>query len=282
MMRAWWMLGVLVMGCDDAADPPVAPPIDSNVTDAHIDDFAILDMRPDPPAMDMRAIDMRRDQALDMRPDRAMDMARDHAIDAAPDLMPVMDAAIDMAPVVDAAPDMSIVDQGPPREQACFDEMDNDGDGRIDCADPDCRPQIACFDAPEDCGNGVDDNGDDWVDCDDVLCLSECPPQPGPALDVAAIQARFDMDCVGCHSEPQPAAQLDLTAFVETTVDVRSTQVNGFRVVSGDHRASYMWRKMAYEFRNFEGGGGEGMPPIDAMDAHFVRRFGDWIDALPP
>lgn len=277
-MRIAVLIALSCLACDDAADTPVGQTIiDACIKDQFVTDMPSLDMQPRP---DMRSIDM-----APGRPDmRVLDMAPDRALmpDGAPDALVDMslDAAPDMPP--DAALDMAIVDQGSPREQACFDALDNDGDGRIDCADPDCRPLIACFDAPEDCGNGVDDNGDNWVDCDDVLCLNECPPQPGPALDVAAIQARFDTDCLGCHAGPFADAVLDLTDFVETTVGVRSSQVEGFRIVPGDHRASYMWRKMADEFRNFEGGGGEGMPPVDALDAHFVRRFGDWIDALPP
>lgn len=53
----------------------------------------------------------------------------------------------------------------------CFDGIDNDGDGRIDCADPLCA--TACF-TEIDCGNGIDDDGDGAIDCADSDCFWDC------------------------------------------------------------------------------------------------------------
>ncbi len=51
----------------------------------------------------------------------------------------------------------------------CTDAEDNDLDGLIDCADPDCQMDAACV--LEDCDNAVDDNGDGAIDCADPQCV---------------------------------------------------------------------------------------------------------------
>ena len=53
----------------------------------------------------------------------------------------------------------------------CFDGIDNDGDGYIDCAEPACSVQY--YLAPENCGNFVDDNCNGKVDCADPDCGNE-------------------------------------------------------------------------------------------------------------
>jgi hypothetical protein len=86
-------------------------------------------------------------------------------------------------------------------ESSCDDGLDEDGDGLIDCADPDCDgacPETCsdkrdndkngatdCADRPcwsdpacvePDCGDGTDNEQDGLVDCDDPDCWSgECP-----------------------------------------------------------------------------------------------------------
>ncbi|MCH7591326.1 MAG: hypothetical protein IH989_00910 [Planctomycetes bacterium] len=52
--------------------------------------------------------------------------------------------------------------------EVCDDGMDNDGDGLIDCLDPDCEGANNCFEII--CMNGVDDDNDGIVDCDDPDC----------------------------------------------------------------------------------------------------------------
>jgi hypothetical protein len=97
-------------------------------------------------------------------------------------------------------------------EAACDDNLDNDGNGLVDCVDPacvangrpgtlghiccasvfDCAGQCenlelgcscnaqaypnTCWDALETCGDGVDNNGDGKIDCFDALCMGteEC------------------------------------------------------------------------------------------------------------
>jgi len=56
----------------------------------------------------------------------------------------------------------------------CTNGLDDDGDGLADCDDPDCATAPSCV--PESCANGVDDDLDGQVDCDDGDCLGtpEC------------------------------------------------------------------------------------------------------------
>lgn len=290
MSRPFVLLAALAgVGCfDPATSTSPRPAVDASALDMQPVDAALdrgvdsgpldaaVDAGPLDAAVDASPLDRGADATPDMAPDATPDAAPDMAADATVDMTP--DATPDMA--ADATPDMA-PDLGPLPERACFDGEDNDGDGLVDCADPDCRPEVACFDFPETCDNGVDDNGDGWVDCDDVFCLDApdaCPPMDRPPIDAAAIQARFDAECLDCHSGPQPSALLDLTDFQATTVGVASTQVEGLRIAPGDREASYLWRKMAYTFRTFVGGGGEAMPPTGPLDAAFVDQFGDWID----
>jgi RHS repeat-associated protein len=55
----------------------------------------------------------------------------------------------------------------------CSDHMDSDGDGLVDCNDPDCAGRTPCL--PESCTNGTDEDGDGKIDCPDQDC-SGVPP----------------------------------------------------------------------------------------------------------
>ena len=56
----------------------------------------------------------------------------------------------------------------PPFETNCDNGIDDDGDGLIDCDDPDCLNSNSCI--VEICNNGIDDDGDGFVDCADAEC----------------------------------------------------------------------------------------------------------------
>ncbi len=56
----------------------------------------------------------------------------------------------------------------PPFETNCDNGIDDDGDGLIDCNDPDCLNSNVCL--VEICTNGIDDDGDGFIDCDDAEC----------------------------------------------------------------------------------------------------------------
>lgn len=64
------------------------------------------------------------------------------------------------------APDCTVQCQAT-TETACSDGLDDDADGAIDCADPDCATAAVCT---EICDNGVDDDGDGAIDCTDADC----------------------------------------------------------------------------------------------------------------
>ncbi len=53
----------------------------------------------------------------------------------------------------------------------CTNKIDDNGDGKIDCLDPDCLDEVVC--RPENCSNKVDDNGNGKIDCDDPECAGD-------------------------------------------------------------------------------------------------------------
>ena len=69
----------------------------------------------------------------------------------------------------------------------CANGSDDDGDGRVDCDDPDCvkNPFHDVCDKPRSenrCADGVDGDGDGLVGCEDLDCaivVVAGPPAPG-------------------------------------------------------------------------------------------------------
>ncbi|MFH2005075.1 MAG: PPC domain-containing protein [bacterium] len=75
-----------------------------------------------------------------------------------------------------------------PLPEVCTGGIDEDVDGLVDCADPDCNGTTACP-TGEDCTNGTDDDGDGAADCDDGECVwlgvctgNLCEPVAGAVL----------------------------------------------------------------------------------------------------
>lgn len=71
------------------------------------------------------------------------------------------------------------VDSDPKPIEDCANGVDDDGDGLVDCDDPDCDDYPACNPPVEEiCDNGIDDDGDGLVDCDDPDCqdFKGCEP----------------------------------------------------------------------------------------------------------
>lgn len=58
----------------------------------------------------------------------------------------------------------------------CTNDIDDNGDGRIDCEDPYCFVLKQCI--PEDCNNKIDDNENGLLDCEDPQCAKELMCQP--------------------------------------------------------------------------------------------------------
>src|SRR5690606_1625317 len=67
-------------------------------------------------------------------------------------------------------------DAGSDSVEICTNNVDDDGDGIIDCNDNYCATHPACVESEEDCQNGQDDDGDGMVDCMDPTCAAsqEC------------------------------------------------------------------------------------------------------------
>ncbi len=59
----------------------------------------------------------------------------------------------------------------PATETSCFDGVDNDGDGAIDCTDSNCKSTPACLPEKQ-CDDGVDNDSDGKTDCLDSNCSS--------------------------------------------------------------------------------------------------------------
>ena len=58
----------------------------------------------------------------------------------------------------------------PPFESNCGNGVDDDGDGVIDCNDPDCYNSNVC--TTEICNDGIDNDNDGWTDCSDSECFT--------------------------------------------------------------------------------------------------------------
>ena len=61
-------------------------------------------------------------------------------------------------------------------DEVCDDLQDNDDDGLIDCADPNCELFGACEPTETRCDDGFDNDGDGDTDCDDADCDAVCSP----------------------------------------------------------------------------------------------------------
>ncbi len=185
-----WMLAaaVLAAGCDDGGEGGGGGGLDAGREDARVADAMLPDdvrIRPDTaydrfgpePPRDATAVDAApgldaefdgapiEDAAVDAAVDaRAADAADAEAPDAAADAASTLDLGPDAAP--DASPDAA-----PPPPAACGNDLDDDGDGRVDLADPGCvtveddDETDPAF--PPACADGDDDDGDgstDWPD----------------------------------------------------------------------------------------------------------------------
>ena len=60
-----------------------------------------------------------------------------------------------------------------PRVEICGNGIDDNGDGKTDCADPTCFSAPFCKTVFEICDNGIDDNADGFTDCADPECAGD-------------------------------------------------------------------------------------------------------------
>jgi hypothetical protein len=105
-------------------------------------------------------------------------------------------------------------------ETACTDRVDNDRDGRTDCADSDCAGNVACIvPATEtNCTDRIDNDGDGAVDCADSNCTGTAacavPSSETSCTDVVDNDRDGAIDCADpdCDADPAcalPANELD-------------------------------------------------------------------------
>ena len=91
-----------------------------------------------------------------------------------------------------------------PSPEKCSDQLDNDCDGQVDCADPDCAAAPACAATctpyPEICSDGTDNDCDGQVDCADPDCAAApiCIQQKcsGGYVKINNLWYWFDPGCV--------------------------------------------------------------------------------------
>ncbi|HEY1087125.1 MAG TPA: hypothetical protein VGE37_05495, partial [Archangium sp.] len=73
-----------------------------------------------------------------------------------------------LAAVIMAACGTTPPEPGPLGPETCDNRKDDNGDGKVDCADPKCFTDAKCRGAPaERCDNQIDDNDDRLTDCAD-------------------------------------------------------------------------------------------------------------------
>jgi len=93
--------------------------------------------------------------------------------------------------------------------EVCTGGVDEDLDGAIDCADPDCEGDAACASA-ERCDNGVDDDLDGAIDCDDTDC-DTAPACVEPEVCTGGVDEDLDgrIDCADPDCALDPACATD-------------------------------------------------------------------------
>ncbi len=100
-----------------------------------------------------------------------------------------------------------------PVPENCTNGIDDDGDGRIDCDDPDCQGENACPLPPEDCTNSADDDGDGRADCADADCFTHADCRNALENCTNGIDDDYDdfADCADadCLGQPGCAASQD-------------------------------------------------------------------------
>jgi hypothetical protein len=113
-------------------------------------------------------------------------------------------------------------DVAPKREAACHDNQDNDGDGLVDCMDPDCYEEYCCsymntdYAAPpareQLCSDGRGDDCDGLTDCADPDCaVDSCCVTAGKyGVPMELCSDGKDNDCDGLVDCLDPNCAADL------------------------------------------------------------------------
>ncbi|WP_373501476.1 hypothetical protein [Desulfococcus sp.] len=118
----------------------------------------------------------------------------------------------------------------PSPETNCSDGIDNDKDGRIDCADSDCANASNCV-APKtetNCSDGIDNDGDGKVDCADGDCATasncvvpktETNCSDGIDNDKDGNTDCTDSDCIGATNCKPPSKETNCSDGIDNDQD---------------------------------------------------------------
>ena len=105
----------------------------------------------------------------------------------------------------------------------CANVFDDDGDTFVDCADPECARDPACFEV--DCTDGNDGDGDTLFDCDDPdcatapNCIPETPCSDGNDNDGDTLTDCEDPDCVTDPACPEQDCADGIDGDGDTLID---------------------------------------------------------------
>jgi hypothetical protein len=113
----------------------------------------------------------------------------------------------------------------------CHDGVDNDLDGRVDCAERSCGPSC-----PEICTGGIDEDGDGRTDCADPACdgSPDCPEETAERCSDGRdndLDGRIDARDAACW----PFATSTFTrcaSVLHTSIDARATDLVGGTLVT--------------------------------------------------
>ncbi len=117
------------------------------------------------------------------------------------------------------------------KDEDCTNGIDDDKDGRVDCADSDCVLHVACLASTENCTNGIDDDGDDHADCADADCAANVACQPGVENCTNGVDDDGDgrADCTDTDCASHSACQSGGTCTIDDIFfDSPQTCQNGF------------------------------------------------------
>lgn len=97
-------------------------------------------------------------------------------------------------------------DTGSTPSEICDNEVDDDNNGLVDCADTVCKTKPACI---EKCDDGVDNDKNGLIDCEDPACEDACQPETCNDWYVCLIEQGCDCDVdVNCPEDQGQCLQV--------------------------------------------------------------------------
>ncbi|MDX9970603.1 MAG: hypothetical protein RBS56_01715 [Candidatus Gracilibacteria bacterium] len=108
-----------------------------------------------------------------------------------------------------------------PTESLCENGLDDDGDGLIDCADPDCASRSYCQILPEICNDGLDNDKNGLIDCADPVCFgnSYCTTTEQVCDDLIDNDSDGFVDCADSDCAGNPVCVVIPEAICNDLID---------------------------------------------------------------